>query len=617
MKFFTVKHSVSLAVFLSAITVFARDSDLLDLPDFNSKNRIRGAQLPSSDQDSWLGFGGNIYNNHWAGGNATADTDNIGTLKSVCQKTYQSGISAAPLVENGIAYFPTWGGLLVALNYQTCAILWELNITSLILQENSTITADLGTPVSRTTPVTDGAVLYIGTLARALVVAIEKSTGRVISTLSLSTHPSSILTQSPTIYAGALFIGLSTTESGGPALLPNYTFSHHGIMHALTLRDNQLTRLWTTPMIPPGSNYSGASIWGSQPSIDATRSQVFIGTGQLFSVPPAIEACQTANKNLSANTQHLVREPCMPVDVYQTSILALDIATGEINWATTLGPLDAWNAACGTGLVPGSEPNGPNCPRNVGDDADFGMAPTFVGGAWGDTPGGKDVVVAGQKNGNLYAFNAVTGRVLWGRNVVPGGTEGGLSWGIAVDDRAVYYTGQNSNRRGFTLLSGEVVSNSIFGAVRLRDGELLWQTAAPRNTSSRVAPTVVNDVVLTGITGNFSEGNANPVGSGSFLALNKRTGDILSELPLNASFRGNFAVVQDCVLFGTGYGRSGAEDNGTFNVWQVEHGGDSTMGPEFKQEARKSESERFQAKVSKGIMDLETEIRRLQELWSN
>jgi outer membrane protein assembly factor BamB len=591
MKLLTVGHSILLAI-SSAIAVFAHDSntspaDLLDLPDFNSIHRVRDAQPPTSDKGSWLGFGGNIYNNHWASGDATADTDNIGTLNSVCQKTYQSGVSAAPLVENGIAYLPTWGGLLVALDYQNCETLWELNITSLILRENSTISPDLGTPVSRTTPVTDGDVLYIGTLARALVVAIEKSTGRVISMLSLSTHPSSILTQSPTIHAGTLFIGLSTTESGGPALLPNYTLSHHGSMSALRLLDNQLTRLWTTPMIPPGTNYSGASIWGSQPSIDVTRNQVFIGTGQLFSVPPTIEACQTANKNLSANKKHLVREPCMPVNVYQTSVLALDIATGEINWATTLGPLDAWNAACGTGLVPGSTLNGSNCPRNVGDDADFGMAPTFVGGAWGETPGGKDVVVAGQKNGNLYAFSAVTGRVMWGRNVVPGGTEGGLSWGIAVDDAAVYYTGQNSNRRGFTLLGGEVVSNSIFGAVRLRDGELLWQIAAPRNTSSRVAPTVVNDVVLTGITGNFSEGNANPVGSGSFLALNKKTGEILSEVPLDASFRGNFAVMQDYVLFGTGYGRSGAEDNGTFNVWQVGHGGNGTTARGSKQRQKR------------------------------
>jgi outer membrane protein assembly factor BamB len=607
MKLFKINRSVLLALSLSATVVFASDSDF-------ANHQIRDAQPPSSESGSWLGFGGNIYNNHWASSDTAVNINNIGTLKPLCKKKHQAGVSAAPLVENGIAYYPTWNGSLIALEYQSCKTLWELNVTSLILQHNDTLTADAGSPVSRTTPVTDGAVLYIGTLAHALVVAIDKATGRTIDTLSLSSRPSSILTQSPTLYNGTLFIGVSTTESGSPALDPNYTLTHHGSMTALILRANRLTRLWSTPMMPSDAPYAGASVWGSQPSIDISRNQVFIGTGQLFSVPPAISQCQSANKNLSANTQHLVREPCMPVDVYQTSVLALDIYTGEINWATTLGPLDAWNAACGTGLVPGSTPNGPNCPENVGEDADFGMAPTFIGGMWGDTPGRKDVVVAGQKNGNLYAFSAVTGRVLWGRNVVPGGTEGGLSWGIAVDGEAVYYMGLNSNRREFTLVSGEVVSNSVFGALRLRDGEMLWQTAAPRNTSSRVAPAVVNDVVLTGISGNFSAGNASPVGSGSFLALNKRTGEILSEVPLDATFRGNFAVVQNHIMFGTGYRSLGAADNGFFNVWQVENSGNGTTGPDSKHETRKNEVRRHKAELSKRIFELETEIRRLREL---
>jgi hypothetical protein len=59
-------------------------------------------------------------------------------------------------------------------------------------------------------------------------------------------------------------------------------------MNALALHNNRSILLWITPMIPPGANYSGASIWGSQPSIDVLRGQVFIGTGQLFSVPPEI-----------------------------------------------------------------------------------------------------------------------------------------------------------------------------------------------------------------------------------------------------------------------------------------------------------------------------------------
>ncbi|KAL6706453.1 hypothetical protein ACN47E_005392 [Coniothyrium glycines] len=373
-------------------------------------------------------------------------------------------------------------------------------------------------------------------------------------------------------------------------------------------------------MVPAGANYSGASVWGSQPSIDPIRNQVFLGTGQLFSLPPEIVECQDANKNLAANTQRLANEPCLPRNVYQTSVLALDIATGAINWFRTLGPLDAWNAACVPNLFPGSnstEP-GPNCPKNIGNDTDFGMAPAFVLGS-AATPGGKDIVVAGQKNGNLYAFSAQTGTVLWGRSVAPGGLEGGLSWGVAVDDNAVYYTAINSNRVEFALPSGETISNSAFGAVDLRDGRTLWQTAAPRNTSTVVAPVVVNDVVLTGVSGNYSDGSFFAVGPGSFIALNKRTGEILLEKPLDAYFRGNIATVHEYVMFGTGYAGSKAPQKGTFNVWKLkteESTRPETPSPDPELEARRKELEKQRAELKKKIEELERledEVDRLRD----
>jgi outer membrane protein assembly factor BamB len=617
-----------LGLFLSATTILVADSDPLyadrsEFPDFESIHQIPGAQSPPSKHGNWLGWGGNIYNNHWAGSDAMLDTNNVGTLQPVCQKEYETGVSAAPLVEEGVAYYPTWNGLLVALDYPNCQTLWELNITSLILQKKGNSSAIVATGAalgSRTTPVSDGDVLYIGTLAHALVVAVDKLTGRVIDTLSISDQPLSMLTQSPTFYNGRLLIGLSTSESGIPALDPNHTFSHHASMRAVALQDQRLTLLWTTPMIPRGANFSGASIWGSQPSIDPIRQQVFIGTGQLFSLPPEIEECQDANKNLAANTQHLVNESCMPRNVYQISVLALDIATGKINWVRTLGPLDAWNQACKPDVGGGEDvPDlAGRCPRNAGNDTDFGMAPTFVLGS-GNTPDGKDVVIAGQKNGNLYAFSAATGMIMWGKNVVPGGTEGGLSWGVAVDDAAVYYTGLNSNRVSFTLLNGHVAENSVWGALALKNGDTLWETVAPRNTYTVVAPAVVNDVVLTGLSsGNWSDGKA--VGPGSFVALDKRTGKILLERQLGATFRGNFAIVHDYVMFGTGYRRQVARENGAFNVWKLnttENGGNDTTRADLKHKVRRSGLERQKIELKKRMVELrrqEIEIDRLREL---
>ncbi|ORY14743.1 quinon protein alcohol dehydrogenase-like superfamily, partial [Clohesyomyces aquaticus] len=422
---------------------------------------------------------------------------------------------------------------------------------------------------SSTTPVVDGDVLFIGTLARALVVALDRQTGRIIDRLQFGSHPLAVLTQSPTLYRGRLFVRVSTTESGAPTLGPNYKCcSSHGSMNAIALRHGRLTLLWTTNTIPPGANFSGASVWGSQHSIDPIRQQVFIGTGQFSSIPPEIEACQGANANLVVGREHLANEPCLPRNVYQTSVLALDTSTGKINWARPLAPLDAWNAACVANLFlgdPNAEP-GPACPKNVGEDADFGMAPTFVLGSE-STPDGRDVIVIGQKNGNLYALSAQPGQIQWAIKTSPGGLEGGLSWGIAVDDYAVYYTAINYNRVEFPLPDGTLISNSAFGAASLKDSRTLWQTKAPRNITSMVSPVVINDVILTGVTGNWSENQIFRSGLGSFVVTNKITGQILEEIPLDSYFHAGIATVHDYVMFGTGYGGLEPRQNGSFHVW--------------------------------------------------
>jgi outer membrane protein assembly factor BamB len=587
-----------------------------DFPNLDTVYQVPASQPPPSKEGNWLGWGGDIYNNHWTSSDAVIDTSNVGSLVPVYQKAYDPGVSAAPLVENGIAYYPTWNGLLVALEYKSCHTLWKTNVSELIRefkggskQQLAFILGSGAALASRTTPVAEGDVLFIGTLARALVVALDKRTGRPIDILQIGSHPLAVLTQSPTFYRGRLFIGVSTTESGAPALDPNYKCcSSHGSMNAITLRHGRLSLLWTTHTIPPGANFSGASVWGSQPAIDPIRQQVLIGTGELFSLPPEFEACQDANANLAVTREHMANEPCLPRNVYLNSVLALDIITGKINWFRTLGPLDAWNAACVPNLLPGNPPDappGPSCPKYIGKDADFGMAPTFVLGSE-STPDGKDVVIAGQKNGNLYAFSAQAGTVMWATSTSPGGLEGGLSWGIAVDDHAVYYTATNFDRVNFTLPNGTTISNSAFGAASLKDGSVLWQSKAPRNTASQVVPVVVNDVLLNGVTGDWAEGSVRPIGPGSFLGINKLTGEILYETPLDSYFHAGITVVHDYVMFGTGYGGLEPAAKGSFNVWRLKPAdNDNTEVPLTEQDKKMVELERKRIELRKKREELE------------
>ncbi|KUJ17646.1 Quino protein alcohol dehydrogenase-like protein, partial [Mollisia scopiformis] len=325
-------------------------------------------------------------------------------------------------------------------------------------------------------------------------------------------------------------------------------------------------------MMPAHANFSGASIWGSQPAIDPIRRQVFLATGNTYSLPEEFQACQNQTANITVIKEGLAPEPCLPRDVLQESILALDLDTGRVNWQRQLGPLDAWNAACTVGLLgPGLPGEQASCPSTPGIDADFGMAPTFVLGSE-HTPSELDIIVIGQKNGNLYALNAATGHILWLTSTGPDGLEGGLNWGIAADDTSVYYTAININRVNYTLPAGDgktVISNSAFGAASLKDGKILWQTASPRNTTSIIVPSVVNDLVLTGITGNWSATSIFPAGPGSLLSLDKKTGRIVKEVHLDAYFHGGMAIVHDYVMFGSGYGGLEPPNPGSFQTWKL------------------------------------------------
>lgn len=143
---------------------------------------------------------------------------------------------------------------------------------------------------------------------------------------------------------------------------------------------------------------------------------------------------------------------------------------------------------------------------------------------------------------------------------------------FSLDENAVYYTAANSERTPWRLQNGTSLSNSAFGALNLTSGKILWDTPVPANDTSLVPPSIVNDVLLTGrggsytLSGSVAQGGQN----GSLISLDKHTGSILKTWDLDTYFQGAVAVVEDFVMFGTGYGNFGALRNGTFNVWKVD-----------------------------------------------
>ena len=543
-------------------------SALRSTASYIEEKDLNERQPSVTSPDSWLGWGANIYNNRWAASDAQVDASNVASLQSVCKLEYTIGESAPALVVHGIAYYPTWSGLLVALDYRRCKVVWQANITSYVVQYGpSSPVASFVPKVSRTTPALYKDRLFLGSLNNALLLAVDKRDGKLVDTIKINDHPLAVLTTSPTIYKGVVFVGASSSEELGAAIIPGYVCcSFIGSANGFILEDDRFKLLWSQPMIPAGSNFSGGAVWGGQPPIDPKREYVFFATGNVYSVPTSYEACVNATTNTTSPNPANATDPCAPREVYQEAVLAFDYKSGKIVWSHQLTPTDAWNVACIKGF-PGVIQNPGSCPPNPGPDADFGMAPSFVPGAK-YTPDHEDTLIVGQKNGNLYALAASDGSLFWATPTSPDGTQGGLIWGLAVDAKVAYYTAANSNRKPWKLQDGTQLSNSAFGAADITTGKILWETVVPRNDSSLVQPTVVNDLVLVGDGGPAGASINQSVGAGSFIALDKFTGSILEDRKLDAQFHAGIAVVHDYIMFGTGYETTGTP-NGTFNVWRL------------------------------------------------
>ncbi|KAL8748745.1 MAG: hypothetical protein Q9184_007112 [Pyrenodesmia sp. 2 TL-2023] len=517
---------------LAVLGVTTQGVGVLSAPDLLTHAErnidVRSSSSSHSNGD-WLGWGANTHNNRQAPPGAQISVSNTAELHPSCEQDYAGGVSAAPLVINEIAYFPTWSGLFVALDYNSCKVLWQTNISAIVLDFKPPVnTTDDPTtagilPVSRTTPVVDGETLFLGTLTNALLLAVDKRDGKLIDRIRINDHPLAVVTMSPTVWHGVVFVGAASAEEAAADNIAGYVCcSFIGNMRGVAFENRRFRLLWNQNMIPAGANFSGAAIWGSQPSIDPVRKQVFVATGNVYSVPESYTACQNQTGNRTSSSPASpsdATDPCAPRDLYQEAILAFDTSTGRINWVHQLSPLDAWNVAC-LGI---SNRNPGACPPNPGPDADFGMAPSFVPRS-AQTPLQEDTLIVGQKNGNLYALSAADGRILWTVATSPGGLIGGLMWGVAVDGTAVYYTAVNYDRQPWQFQDGTNLSNSAWGAASLSTGKILWETAVPRNGTTQVPPTVANDVVLTGTAGLGQEGYAGPIGNGSLVVLDKRTG---------------------------------------------------------------------------------------------
>src|SRR5262249_50007053 len=153
----------------------------------------------------------------------------------------------------------------------------------------------------------------------------------------------------------------------------------------------------------PDDRYSGAAVWGSSPAVDTKRKSVYIATGNNYTAPFSVLACEDQYHADHPEVPPTAPDPCelQGNGNYVDAIMSLDMNTGAIKWANKLQGFDAGTVAC----IPGFSTS---CPSPYGPDYDFGQGPMLIPTSNGD------VVAAGQKAGIMWGLDADTGAVKWG-----------------------------------------------------------------------------------------------------------------------------------------------------------------------------------------------------------
>lgn len=342
-----------------------------------------------------------------------------------------------PVIVGDTLYLGDKAGMLYALNRHSGCVYRHRKVLSGI---RSALTLAKGE---------DGRDLLVFADSLASIFAVDPATFDVVWQVSARLFDTSVITGSISYGDGHLYVPVSSYEVA-VAGSPTYACCHsHGAVLALEAATGK--RLWrwdaTPDAVTQGVNSAGveqfgpagASVW-STPAIDAARDLIYVGTGENLS-PPATSTSD--------------------------AIIALNRHTGELVWQFQATANDIWNAAC--------LDDGPNCPENPGGDFDFGASVIIA-----DRPGGGQLLLAGQKSGEVFAFdpdaNNDAQRLIWRRRLSQGTTNGGIHWGMALvgDSLLVAVADPERERPGYIPRPG-------ISALAIGNGEIRWQQSVARD----------------------------------------------------------------------------------------------------------------------------------------
>ena len=370
-------------------------------------------------------------------------SDQVPTLKLKWAMAYPAAIRARsqPAIGWGAVFVGSHDGTVYALELDSGCTKWRFRASA---EVRSAIVAD---PAAKR--------LYFGdVLARAY--ALDAMTGKLIWQSKLDDHGNATITGSPTLGGGQLFVPVSSLEvtaaadpgyacctfRGSVVALDPATGKQRWQHFSVTAKPTAQGKTKSgTSIIAP----SGAPIWSS-PTYDAATDRLYIGSGENYS---------------------------SPADGNSDAVFAVDARSGKRLWTAQLTAGDAWNVGCMMG--------NDNCPEEKGPDLDVAASVLVV-----PIGGGRTMIVAGQKSGNVYGLDPATGKAVWKTNLGHGGTQGGVHFGMAAQGRLIYVPiNDMADTRDGRVYDAKRRGAGIH-AIDAATGRVLWKALADNVCGNRL-----------------------------------------------------------------------------------------------------------------------------------
>lgn len=369
--------------------------------------------------------------------------DNVSQLELQWVFAFPDAVRARshPVAAGGAIFVGSQDGSVYALNRDTGCVIWRYKARG---EVRSGIVI---TPWDANDKNADP-LLYFGDYL-GNVYGVHAFTGEEAWQVTPDHHQNATLTASPALHDGKLYVSVSSLEVVAAAESDYACCTFRGSVVALdALTGEQLWKTYTIPEEPKPfkknargvmqKGPSGAPVWNT-PTIDIKRNSLYVGTGENYSSP----ASDTSD-----------------------AIIAMDLTDGHIKWHFQATKGDAWNSAC---VLPDTT----NCPEEDGPDFDFG-GNTLLG----TDRNGRELVIAGQKSGVVWALNPDTGKLVWKNKVGRGGVIGGIHFGIGMSGDSVIVPISDAIAHEAYRGNYEGETRPGVYALDAATGEYLWQWRA-------------------------------------------------------------------------------------------------------------------------------------------